>query len=386
MIAPHGGTLVDLTLPHDRRERAREAAAALPRVALDGRAMDDLRCLATGIYSPLRGFMSEDEHRSVVATMRLPSGPAWTIPIVLALDGQSAAVCRLDDEVALTTPGGEIVATMRVVSLYRPDREAEARAVFGTADAAHPGVAVVLARGETCAGGPVALVADLPSSPFPQHDYTPARTRTIFAERGWKTIVGFQTRNPIHRAHEYLTKAALEIVDGLFVNPLVGETKEDDVPAAVRVRCYEALLDAYYRPERTLLGLFPAAMRYGGPREAILHAIARVNYGCTHFIVGRDHAGVGSYYGPYDAQRLFDAFTRDELAIEPLKFENAYWSRRAGGMVTDKTAPPAGDDDRIALSGTRLRAMLAEGLAPPPEITRPEVARILVDALHPAVR
>jgi sulfate adenylyltransferase len=381
MIAPHGGALVDLALPVQERPRARAAAERLRRVVLDARALADLVCLATGIYSPLRGFMTEDAYRSVVTTLRLPNGPAWTIPIVLALDDAVAAACRLDDELALTTAGGAILATLRVASLYRPDREAEARAVFGTSDRAHPGASVVLGRGATYAGGPVTLIADLPPSPFRRYELAPVRTRAIFAERGWRTVVGFQTRNPIHRAHEYLTKVALELVDGLFINPIVGETKPDDIPADVRVRCYEALLDGYYRAERTVFGIFPAAMRYGGPREAILHAIARLNYGCTHFIVGRDHAGVGRYYDPYAAQRIFEEFTRDELAIEPLRFENAYWSRRAGGMVTDKTAPPAGEDDAIALSGTTLRAMLAQGEMPPPEVTRPEVARILVDAL-----
>jgi len=383
MIRAHGGTLVDRVLTGAAQRREFESAHALARIELSERAVADLECIATGVYSPLEGFMTEEQYNSVLDTMRLPSGVAWTVPVALQLDEARGARIPLDDEVALAHPNGEILAIMTVTSKYRPDQDREAERVYKTTEDKHPGVATMRGEGPVYVGGDIRLVAPVPHDDFADYRRTPKQTRAAFEERGWQTVVAFQTRNPIHRAHEYITKVALEGVDGLMIHPLVGGTKADDIPADVRMRCYEALLAGYYPQSRTILSCFPAAMRYAGPMEAILHAIARQNYGCTHFIVGRDHAGVGSYYGTYDAQKLFDEFTHDELAIVPLKFDNAFFCKRTNQMATEKTSP-ATPDERLSLSGTALRAMLAEGTTPPDWVTRPEVAKVLMDAMATA--
>jgi sulfate adenylyltransferase len=380
MLHPHGGTLVDRSLSGTAKRTAFENAHALPRVELSERAVADLECIATGVYSPLEGFMTEAEYKSVVENRRLPSGLAWTIPVALQLDETRGTRVPVDSEVALALPDGSIVATMTVTSKYRPDQTLEAQRIFKTEEEKHPGVATMRAEGPVYLGGPITLVADVPHADFGAYRRTPQQLRDAFAERGWKTIVAFQTRNPIHRAHEYITKTALESVDGLLINPLVGGTKADDIPADVRMRCYEALLEHYYPADRTLLSAFPAAMRYAGPTEAIMHAIARQNYGCTHFIVGRDHAGVGSYYGTYDAQKAFDEFGPSELAIVPMKFDNAFYCSRTKQMATDKTSPSR-PDERLSLSGTMLRELLARGEMPPEYVTRPEVAEVLMAAM-----
>ena len=380
MLAPHGGKLIDLSLTGAARREAFEGAHALPRIELSDRAVADLECIATGVYSPLEGFMTETEYRSVIGSRRLPRGLAWTVPVALQLDEARGTRVPVDAEVALAHPNGTILATMVVTSKYRPDQTAEANAVFRTAEEKHPGVATMLGEGPVYLGGPVKLVSEVPHDDFQQYRRTPKMLRELFEGRGWKTIVAFQTRNPIHRAHEYITKVALESVDGLLINPLVGGTKADDVPADVRMRCYEALLEHYYPPQRTLLSAFPAAMRYAGPMEAIMHSIARQNYGCTHFIVGRDHAGVGSYYGTYDAQKAFDEFTSSELEITPMKFENAFFCQRSNQMATEKTSPST-PEERLSLSGTMLRSMLSRGELPPEYVTRPEVAEVLMSAM-----
>ncbi len=372
---PHGGALVDRVLRGEALAEARRRVRELPVVVLGEKEAADLELIATGAYSPLTGFMGEGDYAAVVEEMRLADGLVWSLPVTLAVPAERALTLRDGDEAALADAEGRVLGLMRVEERFEYDRRREARLVFRTEDEAHPGVARLYRQGEVYLGGPVWLLEERPPA-FPAHHLPPARLREVFAARGWRTVVGFQTRNPIHRAHEYLQKCALETVDGLLVHPLVGATKDDDVPAEVRMASYRAVLERYYPAERVVLAVFPAAMRYAGPREAVFHAIVRKNYGCTHFIVGRDHAGVGSYYGTYDAQRIFAEFRPEDLGITPLFFENAFYCRACGGMATTKTCPH-GEGERVTLSGTRVRAMLRAGELPPPEFSRPEVARIL---------
>ncbi len=383
LIAPHGGKLIDCYFNQSDRGLALSNAQTLPRLVLTPRNLADLECIATGIYSPLKGFVSEAEYYSILKEMRLTNGLAWSIPVTLQVPESAASQYQLDSEIALVHPNGEILAVMTVTSKFKPDRDLEAQKVYLTTDEDHPGVKAMKAEGEVYLGGAIALIQDVPYSDFASYRLTPLATRAEFTRRQWRNVVAFQTRNPIHRAHEYITKIAMEIVDGLFINPLVGKTKSDDIPAPVRMQCYQTLIKHYYPQDRTLLGVFPAAMRYAGPREAIMHAIARQNYGCTHFIVGRDHAGVSSYYGTYDAQHIFDEFTPDELAIQPIKFEHAFYCKRTAGMATAKTSPSI-PEERIHLSGTKVRTMLRNGQIPPAEFTRPEIAEILVTAMSQA--
>jgi sulfate adenylyltransferase len=378
LIPPHGGVLVNRAAAAGVREEQLREARHLPSLALSERAVADLECISTGVYSPLEGFMGEADYRSVVDRMRLASGLPWSIPVTLGAEAAFASGLRPDARIALTH-GGHVLASMTVTSAFRPDKRHEAAQVYRTEEQTHPGVAALYEAGEVNLGGPVTLLTPVPHELFGEFRLTPAQTRAEFAARGWRSIVAFQTRNPIHRAHEYLQKIALENVDGLFVNPLVGATKGDDVPAEVRMHTYQVILESYYPRDRVVLGVFPAAMRYAGPREAIMHAIARKNYGCTHFIVGRDHAGVGSYYGTYDAQRIFDEYAPGEMGITPMKFENAHFCRKCGQFATSKTCPH-GTADWLQLSGTKVRSMLSAGEIPPPEFTRPEVARILMEA------
>jgi sulfate adenylyltransferase len=380
LIQPHGGKLVDRSLQGIERETAFERAHLLPRLTLSQRNLANLECIATGLYSPLEGFVDEKEYYNIVNNMRLGSGLAWSIPVTLQVPQAACYRYRLDDEIALAHPNGDILAVMSITSKFKPDQDDEAKKVYGTTEEAHPGVHSMRTEGQVYLGGPITLVNTIPHNDFQNYRLTPVATRAEFVKRQWNTIVAFQTRNPIHRAHEYITKIAMELVDGLFINPLVGCTKPDDIPASVRMQCYETLIAKYYPKHRTLLGVFPAAMRYAGPREAIMHAIARQNYGCTHFIVGRDHARVGSYYGTYDAQHIFDEFRRDELEIIPLKFEHAFYCTRTQSMATAKSSPST-PEERIHLSGTKVREMLSRGQVPPPEFTRPEVAEILVASM-----
>jgi sulfate adenylyltransferase len=381
-IAPHGGDLVDLLVPEDRREATRAEADHLPKLVVNARELSDLEMLAVGALSPLTGFVGEADYVSVLETMHLSSGLAWAIPVTLSLTDDDVKRIGAGNSVALLPrEGGDPIAVVDVAEVFKRDRQKEALGVYGTEDLDHPGVRALHDAGDFCLAGTVRALELPEHDDFLSYRLTPAQTRTAFAERGWRTVVGFQTRNPIHRAHEYLQKCALEIVDGLLVHPLVGATKGDDVPADVRMRCYEALFEGYYPKDRAMVSVFPAAMRYAGPREAIWHAICRKNYGCTHFIVGRDHAGVGTYYGTYDAQRIFEEFDPGELGITPLMFEHSFWCNACEGMASPKTCPH-GEESRVSLSGTRVREMLRAGERPPIEFSRPEVADILIDAMR----
>jgi sulfate adenylyltransferase len=367
LIAPHGGRLVDRTGPRP------ENVERLEQVPLTSRELSDLDMLASGALSPLDGFMTRNDYEHVVEEMRLERGLPWALPVCLAVDNPPRG-----DEVALTDETGRPLAVLEVDEFFEYDTEREAERCFRTTDSAHPGVARLYDQKPLYLAGRVTVFERL-EPPFPELALDPLDTRRAFDERGWQRVVGFQTRNPIHRAHEYLTKGALETVDGLLIHPLVGDTKSDDVPAATRVECYRVLVDNYYPADRVLVSAFPAAMRYAGPREAIWHAICRKNYGCSHFIVGRDHAGVGDYYGTYDAQLIFDEFAPHELDIEPMFFEHAFFCRVCGQMATPKTCPHGGDD-HVFLSGTKVRELLAAGELPPAEFSRPEVAEVLISA------
>jgi sulfate adenylyltransferase len=380
-ISAHGGgALVDLKAPQSDRAGLRVYADKLPAITLNARDLADLEMLASGAFSPLTGFMDEADYKRSRDEMRLASGIPWSIPITLGIDDGQARGLSAGQDVALAAENGARLAILKIAEIYRADRRREAEAVFGTADEAHPGAKNVLSMAPACLAGRITLFEDVPGRTFLEYPREPRQTRAQFREKGWKKIVAFQTRNPTHRAHEYIQKAALEICDGLMLHPLVGETKGDDVPAAVRMETYKVLLDLYYPKDRAMLAVMPAHMRYGGPREAILHAIVRRNYGCTHFIVGRDHAGVGNYYGTYDAQRIFDNFAPEEMGITPLTFENTFYCGKCGGMASFKTCPHS-DSDRLLLSGTKVREMLRAGQAPPPEYTRPEIAAILVRSM-----
>jgi sulfate adenylyltransferase len=379
-IAPHGGTLVNL-LAADAGALAAEAAN-LPKLVVNERELSDLEMLATGALSPLTGFQGEDDYHAVLETMHLANGLAWAIPVVLGVTDDDLHRLGNAGSIALqATEEDGALAVLRVTGRFKRDKHKEALAIYRTDDLEHPGVKAMYDSGDTCLAGELDVVSLPAHDDFLSYRLTPAETRDAFRRRGWRTVVGFQTRNPIHRAHEYIQKCALEIVDGLLVHPLMGATKSDDVPPHVRMRCYEVLFAGYYPNERAMISVFPAAMRYAGPREAIWHAIARKNYGCTHFIVGRDHAGVGTYYGTYDAQKIFEEFEPGELGITPLMFEHSFWCNRCEGMGSPKTCPHQ-VDDRVSLSGTKVREMLAAGERPPQEFSRPEVADILISAMQ----
>jgi sulfate adenylyltransferase len=378
-IEPYGGKLIDRTVTDAEAKSLRERAAGMPHVEITSHTLSDLYLLAVGGYSPLDGFMSQADYESVIESMTLANGLPWSVPVTLAVTDDEAASVQDGGDLALMAEDGSVAAVMKVTGRYGWDRDREAEKVYGTTDRAHPGVAKLDAMGDTILSGPITWVYEADISGFPERNLTPAETRAEFARRGWKTVVAFQTRNPVHRAHEYLQKCAMEIVDGLLLHPLVGDTKSDDIPADVRMQCYETILEQYYPADRVLLSVLPAAMRYAGPREAIFHAIMRRNYGCTHFIVGRDHAGVGNYYGTYAAQEIFDTIDGAKLGIQPLMFEHAFFCTKCQQMVSRKTCPHA-KENHVFLSGTKVRELLSRGERPPAEFSRPEVADVLMAA------
>jgi len=385
-IPPHGGKLICRLASEKERGVWLKKAASLPQIPLRPRETSDLEMIASGALSPLEGFMGKRDYESVVDRMRLANELPWTIPITLSATEKEAKRLRSGDDIFLvgarsTRPGGSTpplpLAILHLEEKFAYDPRREAEKVYKTTDEAHPGVAAIAKQGPIYLGGKVTLLQEIPHDDFRTYRKGPEETRLFFEEKGWRRIAAFQTRNPIHRAHEYLTKCALEICDGLLIHPIVGETKGDDIPAAVRMKCYESLIQNYYPADRVLLAVNPAAMRYAGPREAIFHAIVRKNYGCTHFIVGRDHAGVGNYYGTFDAHKIFEEFRPEEIGITPLFFDHAFFCRKCEEMVSNKTCPHSADD-RVILSGTKVREMLSRGELPPAEFSRPEVARILI--------
>lgn len=381
LIDPHGGRLVDREARGEERQVLLRESARMPELTLNAREEADLELLAQGALSPLEGFMGEADYVLVRDQKRLANGVVWTIPVTLTATEEERAKLKIGDDVALRSREGAPLAVLHLSEIYKYDKHLEAERVYLTTEEKHPGVKALYEQGDYLLGGQVSVIDFAKRHEYAPYRFTPRETRAIFAERGWRKIVAFQTRNPVHRAHEYIQKCALETVDGLLLHPLVGETKSDDIPAAVRMRAYEAIIENYYPQSRTQLAVMPAAMRYAGPREAIFHAIIRQNYGCSHFIVGRDHAGVGNYYGTYDAQLIFGQFEPGALKITPMFFDNTFFCRKCAGMASLKTCPHD-QSHHLSLSGTRVREMLSRGEVPPAEFTRPEVAQVLIEGLR----
>jgi len=377
MNQPHGGVLVNRIATGARKQELEEKAQDLFQLTIEDRYGADVEMIAIGAFSPLTGFMGKADSESAIEKMELTNGLAWGIPILLPA-GDKYDEIKTGVEIALLDKTGRVLAIMTVDEKFELDLENLSQKCFKTTEEKHPGVAAILKGGNKFIAGPLEMV----NRPLRKEDINekyyldPSETRAEFERRNWKTIVAFQTRNPIHRAHEYLIKCAQEIVDGALIHPIVGETKSDDIPAPVRMKCYEALIENYFNPDNTKLSVLPTAMRYAGPREAINHTIIRKNYGCTHMIIGRDHAGVGSYYGTYEALELMDV-QGPKIGMQILKFENTFWCKNTESMASSKTAPQ--NPDIVSLSGTKVREMLANGQRPPSEFSRPLVADILIE-------
>ncbi|MBO0856969.1 MAG: sulfate adenylyltransferase [Chloracidobacterium sp.] len=381
LIEPHGGRLIDREARGAEREELLRQSTRMPELTLNAREEADLELIAHGALSPLEGFMGEADYVLVRDQKRLANGVVWTIPVTLSATADEQAKLKIGDDVALRSRDGRLLAILHLAEIFKYDKQLEAERVYQTTEEKHPGVKAIYSQGDYLLGGHVSVVAHSRGDEFASYRYSPRKLRALFAERGWRSVVAFQTRNPVHRAHEYIQKCALETIDGLLLHPLVGETKSDDIPATVRLRAYEVIIEHYYPQSRTQLAVMPAAMRYAGPREAIFHAIIRQNYGCSHFIVGRDHAGVGNYYGTYDSQLIFGHFEPGELKITPMFFDNTFFCRKCDGMASLKTCPHD-QTQHVSLSGTRVREMLSRGEIPPVEFTRPEVAQVLIEGLR----
>ena len=378
LITPHGGKLVNRILEGGAQKAAAAEAGKFKQVTLSPREQFDLEMIAIGAFSPLTGFMGRADFTTVCKEMRLANGTVWPIPVTFCPPNEVAGAIKEGDKLALNDSKGRLLGTMTVREKYAHDKELEIINVYKTTEDAHPGVAQIRKQGDTCLGGDIDVITTTHEPEFADYRLPPARTREAFAAKGWNTVAAFQTRNPIHRSHEYLTKVALEMTDGLLIHPLVGETKSDDIPADTRMQCYRTLIDKYYNKDKTMLSVMPLAMRYAGPREAVLHTLIRKNYGCTHFIVGRDHAGVGTYYGTYDAQKIFDQFdVPKDIGVTILKFEHTAWCKICAAVVSSKTCPH-GPEDKVAPSGTKVRDLLRAGQRPPVEFSRPEIADILI--------
>jgi sulfate adenylyltransferase len=380
LIEAHGGRLIDREARGAERESLLQASNKMPGLTLNRRTISDLELIANGALSPLEGFMGEADYTSVRDRRRLDNGLIWTIPVTLPVTSEERAKLTPGDDVALRHNDGRLLAVLHLSEIFQYDKQLEAENVYRTTDDNHPGVKTLYAQGDYLLAGRISLIEAVNREEFAPYRFSPRDLRALFVDRGWKRVVAFQTRNPVHRAHEYIQKCALETVDGLLLHPLVGETKDGDIPAPVRIRAYEVIIDHYYPLSRTQLAVLPAAMRYAGPREAVFHAIIRQNYGCSHFIVGRDHAGVGNYYGTYDAQHIFSDFAPGELKITPMFFDNTFFCRKCDGMASLKTCPHD-PEDHVSLSGTKVREMLSRGEVPPAEFTRQEVAEVLIEAL-----
>ncbi len=378
LVPPHGGELIPLLVHEGKQLASLKAASLLTSVKMSSKEESDLVMLAMGAFSPLEGFMGKEDYLRVIKEMRLGNGLLWPIPVTLSITTEQANAIREGDKIALTSAlNDDILGSMTITEMFTYDKSFEVRQVFGTTDLNHPGVAKTFNQGDIYLAGPVVAFSEGSyRKSFPEFA-GPVETRSLFCEKGWETVAAFQTRNPIHRSHEYLTKIAMEVCDGLFIHPIVGNLKPGDIPADVRMECYRVMLENYYPKNKVVLKVYPMEMRYAGPKEALLHAIIRQNFGCSHLIIGRDHAGVGNYYGPYDAQKIFDEIRPSDLSIRPLKIDNTFWCHSCFSMATLNTCPHS-NENHLNISGTRIREMLSAGERPPEEYSRKEVSDILI--------